>query len=192
MNIHLRLANYISRYAPSKAKVTEYLQKKWIQNSDKILAEIGYNEGILLDGWMRTFINSWKGKPEIKRKLLLKKFEKIDIEKVLQKFDEEITDWENVKIFLKNFVENRLGRGKSVMILKQELLQKYPYFKDEILEFLENYSDEIGLEKEIIKYREKYNLADKKDEQKFYQALARKWFNFRDVKQFLEEEKEDL
>lgn len=79
-----------------------------------------------------------------------------------------------MRFFLKNFVENRLGRGKSLLVLKQELLQKYPYFKDEISEFLEDYSDEIGLKKEIAKYREKYNLRDKQDEQKFYQALARK------------------
>lgn len=60
MNIHLRLANYISRYAPSRAKIGEYLAKKNIQNPDTILAEIGYNEDMMLDAWMRTFINTGK------------------------------------------------------------------------------------------------------------------------------------
>lgn len=44
MNIQLRLSNYISRYAPSKKKVTGYLLKKKIDNIAELLSQMGYDE----------------------------------------------------------------------------------------------------------------------------------------------------
>ena len=59
---------------------------------------------------------------------------------------------------------------------------KYPYFRDEIKEILHNSSDTSGLEKEIERYKKKYNLNDRWEEKKFYNALMRKWFRWEDIK----------
>lgn len=40
----------------------------------------------------------------------------------------------------------------------------------------------MGLQKEAEKYRNKYNLADPKEKQKFYAALLRKGFTYDDIK----------
>lgn len=56
MNFELRVANYISRYAPSGLRIREYLAKKKCQNVEKFLLDIGYNEELMISMWMRTFI----------------------------------------------------------------------------------------------------------------------------------------
>ena len=58
MNLLLRVSNYISRYAPSEKKLTEYISKKkpTFPISD-FLKEIGYSEAMMLDMWMRTFLS---------------------------------------------------------------------------------------------------------------------------------------
>lgn len=188
MNIYLRLANYISRYAPSRAKIIEYLEKKNQENPEKILEEIGYDEDLMLDAWMRTFINTGKWKQEIIRKLLLKQFEKEKIFAKISQYENEITDWENVKFYIIRWIENRLQKGKSTMVLKMELFQKYPYFKDEIADLFAEYNNNVWLKKEIEKYSQKYNLSDKKDLQKFYAALMRKGFQYDEIKKFLKSE----
>ncbi len=72
------------------------------------------------------------------------------------------------------------------------LCGKYPYFKDNIFEILENTSDKEGLKKEVEKYRKKYNLSDRWENQKFYNALQRKWFSYNSIKNILNEEDESL
>jgi hypothetical protein len=62
MNLSLRLANYISRYAPSRKKVTAYLLKKNCQDPGVLLTENGYDESMMADMWMRSFITLGKGK----------------------------------------------------------------------------------------------------------------------------------
>ena len=56
MNITLRLANYISRYAPSRRKILTYLGKKNCQDPERILRDNGYDESLMCDMWMRSFL----------------------------------------------------------------------------------------------------------------------------------------
>ena len=56
MNITLRLANYISRYAPSRRKLITYLEKKNCQNSEDLLEQNGYSESLMCDMWMRSYV----------------------------------------------------------------------------------------------------------------------------------------
>jgi hypothetical protein len=60
MNLTLRVANYMSRYAPSRAKITEYLGKKKCQDIGAFLTEIGYDESLMIQMWMRTYITLGK------------------------------------------------------------------------------------------------------------------------------------
>lgn len=185
MNIYAILANYISRYAPSRAKVSTYLQKKGRDDFEKILSEVGYDENLMMDMWIRTFISTGKSEFEIKQKLLLKWFEKEQILQKIQKFSDEIYDFANFENSIKIFINSKLAKWKSINFIKWELFKKFSYFKDEITEILAEYDDNSSLQKEIEKYSQKYNLEDKKDLQKFYSSLLRKWFAYNDVKNFL-------
>jgi SOS response regulatory protein OraA/RecX len=42
--------------------------------------------------------------------------------------------------------------------------------------------DDESLQKEVQKYKNRYNLSDPKEVQKFYAALLRKGFNYSDIK----------
>lgn len=137
----------------------------------------------MLDMWMRTFINTGKSSFEIKQKLLNKKFIREDIEKKLEFFEAEIHDWNNFSFQIQRNIENKIAKGKSKTIIFSEFSQKFPYFKAEIAEFLEKFSDKNALDKEFEKYSQKYNLSDKKELQKFYQALMRKGFRYEEIRE---------
>lgn len=117
----------------------------------------------------------------------MKQFPKEKIHEKIVLFSSEIEDWYNIRPNLIRWVENRLFKGKSLKMLEMELFGKYPYFKDEIVALLADYSDDSGLAKEVEKYAKKYNLADKNERQKLYQAMMRKGFRYDEVKRFLEE-----
>ncbi len=190
MNIHLQLANYITRYAPSKTKILAYLTKKWQENPEILLTEMWYNEDLMLDMWMRTFLNTGKWVFEIKQKLLNKGFVHEDIEKKLEKFSEEIHDWEIFRENISRKIAFKIQKWKSLQCIKQELIGKFPYFKEEIGELLQDFSDSSGLAKEIQKYQQKYNLANSNEKQKFFQAIMRKWFRYDEIRNFLESTEE--
>lgn len=60
MNVTPRLANYISRYAPSRKKVISYLEKKNYPSPVALLDEISYSESLMCDMWMRSFVSLGK------------------------------------------------------------------------------------------------------------------------------------
>ncbi len=191
MNISLRIANYISRYAPSKKKLWEYLEKKKIKwDIPMILWEIGYTEELMLSLWMRSFIARAIWERDIKMKLLKKWFPKEEIIKIITSFDIEIHEWENYENEISQKIQNALARGKSKQYIAIMFCEKYPYFKNNILEILERSSENEGLKKEIEKYSKKYNLSDKWEQQKFYLALQRKWFSYSAIKDALIREDE--
>lgn len=70
------------------------------------------------------------------------------------------------------------------------LIAKYPYFRDQIHELLESLSDQNWLQKEVQKYKNKYNLNIPSDRQKFYAALLRKGFGYSEIRESLEEVEE--
>lgn len=184
MNIHLRLSNYISRYAPSKQKVLAYLAKKGREDAEQLLQEIWYNEQILLQAWIKTFIAQSRGKQEMRQKLLLKGFLKDDIEKSLEDFQDEILDFSHTESFIKNFITSQLRKNKSLVIIREKLFLKFPYFKNEIISILKEYDDMSSLSYEVEKYKKKYNINNPQEKQKFYSALMRKGFTFPVVRDF--------
>lgn len=185
MNITLRLANYLSRYAPSKTKVLQYLQTKNIENPLGLLTENGYDESMMCDMWMRSFVTIGKWKQEIKLKLLKKQFPKEMIAEKLELFDTEIIDWENHSSSIQHQIQTLINRWKSTRIIQSTITAKYPYFKDEISELFTEKDDSENLEKEVQKYKNRYDISDKKIQEKMIASLLRKWFHYSDIKNLI-------
>ncbi len=187
MDLNLRLANYISRYAPSKKKVLAYLDKKNCSDSLQVLDWSGYDESIMCDIWMRSWIALGKWKQEIQLKLQKKEFPQDLIREKLDLFDTEIHDWDNNRTAILYQIQTLEHRGKSRRIILSTLVSKYSYFRDEITELLSESDDTANLQKEVQKYKNKYNLLDSKEKQKFYAALMRKGFSYSDIKHSIAE-----
>ncbi|MBC7504002.1 RecX family transcriptional regulator [Candidatus Gracilibacteria bacterium] len=182
MNISLRLSNYISRYAPSRKRVTAYLEKKNCQNPAQLLADNGYDESLMVDMWMRSFVSLGKGKREMSTKLMKKEFPKEIILEKIEAFDTEIHDWESNKTSVINQIQTLEQRGKSRRIISTLLNSRYSYFRDEITELLVEKNDTNNLQKEVQKYRNRYNTVDKKIREKMIASLLRKGFSYTDIK----------
>jgi SOS response regulatory protein OraA/RecX len=174
MNISLRLANYISRYAPSRKKVTTYLTKKNCQDPAGLLSENGYDESMMADMWMRSWVSLGKGKREMSTKLMKKEFPKEMIIEKIELFDTEIHDWEANRSSVVHQIQTLEQRGKSRRIITLQLTGKYQYFRDQIRDLLASQDDSDNLQKEVQKYKNRYNLSDPKEKQKFLAALLRK------------------
>ncbi len=174
MNISLRLANYISRYAPSRKRVTAYLDKKNCQNLVQLLSDNGYDESMMADMWMRSFVSLGKGKREMSMKMAKKEFPKDMILEKIELFDTEIHDWEMHRSSIVHQIQTLEQRGKSRRIIAMQLTGKYPYFRGEIMELLIEQNDTDNLEKEVQKYKNRYNTDDKKIREKMIASLLRK------------------
>ena len=185
MNLNLRLINYINRYAPSYTRLSEYLLKKNCQNFVEVIEWSGYNESLMCDMWMRSFLSMWKGKKEIILKLSKKAFPK---EMILQKIEmssDDIYNWDNYSNHISHQIQSLTSRWKSTRVISNLLIQKYPYFKENIANLFVDTSDLINLEKEVQKYRNRYNIQDKKQQEKMIASLLRKWFHYSDIKNFI-------
>lgn len=185
MNIVLRLANYLSRYAPSEKKVITYLESKNISNPRELLNQNGYNESMMCDMWMRTFVTVGKWKKEIELKLLKKQFPKDMIVSKIENFENEIHDWDNNQLNINHQIQTLKNRWKSTRIIMSTMIAKYPYFKDEIIQLFEDSTDDQNLEKEVQKYKNRYDITDKKNQEKMIASLLRKWFHYSDIKNFI-------
>lgn len=182
MNITLRLANYISRYAPSRRKIINYLEKKNTPNIVQLLTENSYDESMMCDMWMRSFVSLGKWKREMSMKLQKKEFPK---EMILQKIEEyttDIHDWNSNRDSIMNQIRTLEQRGKSRRMISSLIVSKYSYFRDEIQELLWDSDDSDNLEKEVQKYKNRYNIWDKKIREKMIASLLRKWFSYSDIK----------
>ena len=182
MNLTLRTANYMSRYAPSRVKITEYLRKKKCQDIDAFLTEISYDEDLMLSMWMRTFLSLGKGKREIELKLLKKGFTRENIRKYLVDNTEELEDWESQRSSILRQIDTLIARGKSIRMMSSLIVPKYPYFRDQIDAILESMTDTNSLEKEMQKYQNRYNIHDMKQREKLIAALMRKGFEYSKIK----------
>lgn len=182
MNITLRLANYISRYAPSRRKVMGYLEKKNCPEPIHLLREHGYDESMMCDMWMRSFVALGKWKREMSIKLQKKEFPKEMILQKIEQYDTDIHDWEGNKDSILNQIRTLEQRGKSRRMISSLIVSRYSYFRDEIQELLWDSDDSGNLWKEVQKYKNRYNIEDKKIREKMIASLLRKWFSYSDIK----------
>lgn len=192
MNLRLRIANYISRYAPSKKKLIEYISKKnhTFPISD-FIQEIWYSEDLMLDMWMRTFLTRSTGEKDVQIKLLKKWFPKDAILEKIRQHHEEMHDWSNHVQEIEWKIDTLIRKWKSSQSISILLGGKYPYFQDEIRNLLSSRSDQSWLVREIQKYKTKYDISHPSEKQKFYAALQRKWFRYEDIKNWLKKEAEE-
>ncbi len=56
MNLIPIIANYITRYAPSEKRLRQYLAKKKCYTIDEILEQIHYDETLMAQLWVKSFI----------------------------------------------------------------------------------------------------------------------------------------
>lgn len=118
-------------------------------------------------------------------KLMKKEFPKEIIASVFERFEGEVYDWEANRQSIEHQIRTLDSRGKSKQAISSVLSSKYPYFRDEIRTLLEGGSDDVALEKEIEKYRNRYDMSDPKEKQKFYAAILRKGFKYDDIKRMM-------
>lgn len=190
MNLPLRIANYISRYAPSEKKLKEYISKKNPTfPTSEFLKENWYTEELMIDMWMRTFFSTGIGMRDIQSKLLKKWFPKSNIEKALSHNEADIKDWNKYSNIVEQKIANLQRRWKSLQSIQIILIWKYPYFRDEIRDLLRESSDTDNLEKEYEKYQKKYNIRHPLEKQKLILALQRRWYTYSDIKDVLSSEK---
>ncbi len=190
MNLTLRVANYMSRYAPSRAKISEYLTKKKCVDIDVFLSEINYDERLMIQMWMRTFLSLSKGKREIEMKLQKKWFPRELVREYLELHLWELEDWESQRSAIVRQIETLLHRGKSLRMIGLILSNKYPYFRHEIEEYLRVLDDTDSLEKEVQKYKNRYTKNDRKSHEKIITALMRKGFEYSKIKNILTDRSE--
>ncbi len=181
-----RVLNYISRYAPSKNKILTYLDKIWVAQKEYFLLSIWYDESMMGDMWMRTFLALSKGEHEIIQKMIKKGFPKDFVLEKIQWFQGEFRSWEDHKSRIISKIESLRERSKSKRIIAMTLTSAYPYFRDEIVWLIEELDERSILEKEVQKYKNRYNLDDFSEKQKFFRALQSRWFQYRDIKNAIE------
>ena len=100
----------------------------------------------------------------------------------IEVFDSEIHDWETHRSVIIHQIQTLEQRGKSRRIIAMQITGKYPYFRDEITELLTDQNDTDNLQKEVQKYKNRYNIEDKKIREKMITSLLRKWFSYNDIK----------
>jgi SOS response regulatory protein OraA/RecX len=167
MNLEQKLSVYITRYAPSRKKLVMYISKKtYALTHDQILSQIGYDESLMIDLWMRSFIAQGRGVTYIKQKLSLKMFEKADIEEAITRYSEELMSWDEYEKVIQDTIHQHQSRGKTTLQIRINLTQKYPYFRHEIESLLESSDDSENLQKEWTKITSKYNMDDRKEREK--------------------------
>lgn len=189
MNILLRLANYITRYAPSEKKLSEYLKKKkWQWDMDEFFHSLGYSEDLMLKMWMSTFLARSSSEREITMKLIKKWFPKEKIENLRESYHDAIRSWQDHAWRIISERDKLLARGKSRQMVTLTLAGKYPYFRDEITELMWKSSDTNNLRELIEKYSRKYDTSSQDGKQKIIQSLMRRGFRYDDIRDVLRED----
>ena len=100
----------------------------------------------------------------------------------MEQYDADIHDWEGTKPHIINQIRTLEQRGKSHRMIVSLLTSRYSYFRDEIQELLWGSDDSDNLQKEVQKYKNRYNIEDKKIRENMIASLLRKWFTYSDIK----------
>jgi SOS response regulatory protein OraA/RecX len=107
---------------------------------------------------------------------------------IVSKIDDfliEINDWEVNKLSIINQIRTLEQRGKSNRIIISQLISKYSYFRSEITELFAGSDDSDNIQKEVQKYKNRYNIEDKKIRDKMIASLLRKGFSYSDIKRVI-------
>ncbi len=180
MNTYLRtrIEKYITRYAPSRKRLFEYIWKFHLSSLDGI----EYDEWLMLRMWIKSYLALGKDRRYVEMKLLIKWFVKSDIVCALTEFDEVFSDWNNFEGVLSQKIQSMVRLWKSKQRILFDLWAKYPHFKNEIQALIHDGEDDAwNLQKEFQKIQWRYNMNDKNDKNRCIASLQRKWFRYSDI-----------
>ena len=119
-----RVLNYISRYAPSKSKILTYLDKIWVEEKEYFLLSIWYEESMMGDMWMRTFLSLSKGEREITQKMIKKWFSKEFVREKLEAYEDEFRNWDDHRSNIVNKIDILRTKSKSKRVIAMLLIEK--------------------------------------------------------------------
>jgi SOS response regulatory protein OraA/RecX len=191
MNPEVRIVEYITRFAPSKNRLLQYIERKWWgEPSDTLIKALEYDEQIVLRWWIQSYIYAGKGERDMLLRLLKKWFQK---EMILSELDNARVDtrsWEDYRKPIQTALEQALWKGKSLQMICMELWSRYPYFRHEIDALLDRYSDRDGLEKKWEKYKKIHDITHVDGYRKCFQALLRQGFRAENIRDFLKQDQE--
>ena len=88
----------------------------------------------------------------------------------------ETRDWKNYEKTVQHQIQTLIQRGKSKALIRMTLIQKYPYFRDEIGGCIDVLDDDSSIQREFEKYKNKYDIRVPAEKQKLLSALMRKGF----------------
>jgi SOS response regulatory protein OraA/RecX len=180
------ILRYISKYAPSLARLNEYAIKKWCIDILSTIEEIGFDEVMFCELWIRSYISMWRSRRDIETRLLRKQFSKESIQKWIESYKESLCNWEEYESKILLLIQKHQRKGKSIRFIEVELVSQYPYFRDEIRETLSGMANQENLLVHKEKILSKYNLSLPIEKRKALDFLIRKGFSYKDSIHFLQ------
>lgn len=185
---------YAMRYLPSMQKLREALLKKSGNHTlltEEVMAEMTtyIHEEQTVEGLVRMYTEESKTRPYIEQKLRLKKFEAGIIASVLDSYIDTFESWKEYEQVITKKISDYRDRNKSGKYIFGTLAQKYPSFKTEIAELLQETSpleDEAVLV-EYEKLCKKHDIRESKEREKVIQKLCLKGFSYDTIKRIMRE-----
>ncbi len=188
---------YAMRYFPSLQKLRESLMKKSMNNElivDRVMKQMSeyISEERTVDGLVRMYVEQSKTRPYIEQKLKLKKFGKEVIHSTLESYADSFVSWNAYEQVISRKLNNYLEKNKSKKYIIGTLTQKYPNFKHELIQLLEEAApDEMEVvQQEFLKLSKKHDVTDRKEQQKIVQKLCMKGFSYDTIKKVMKHESE--
>ena len=186
---------YAMRYFPSLQRLREALIKKSLNNEilvDTVMKEMSEYifEERTVDGLVRMYTEQSKTRSYIEQKLRLKKFGGEIITSTLDSYRELFISWTTYEQVITKKMSDYLEKNKSKRYIIGTLSEKYPNFKNEIVTLLEELSpDETeSIREEFIKLSQKYDVTNRKEQQKIIQKLCMKGFSYDGIKKVMRNE----
>ncbi|MDD2917215.1 MAG: RecX family transcriptional regulator [Candidatus Gracilibacteria bacterium] len=185
---------YAMRYLPSMQKLRESLLKKSGNNAlltEDVIQEMTtyIHEEQTVEGLVRMYTEQSKTRPYIEQKLRQKKFEAGIIASILDSYADTFMSWKGYEQTVTKKIRDYREKNKSGKYVRGVLIQKYPNFKREIGELLEEiYFDEADIVRtEYEKLSKKHDISNHKERQKIVQKLCLKGFAYEDIKRVIRE-----
>ena len=140
-----------------------------------------------VDGLVRMYAEQGKTRPYIEQKLRAKKFAEDIVTATINSHKDSFTSWAAYEQVISRKVTGYLDKNKSRKYIIGTLGQKYPNFKQDIATLVDATSpDETeALQEELIKLSKKYDITNRKEQQKVIQKLCLKGFGYDAIKKVM-------
>lgn len=180
---------YYFKYFPSVKKLNQKMTEKSLDAdlTKKVFESIAHlcEEQRVMEDKIRLYLLRNKNARYIKTQLVAKGFEKEMIENFLQKefFDEQKSLLNPHSVFVK--IQNYKNAWKSKANIRQKMIE----FRADV-DIIEKAILEVFWEDESENIAREYSKLEKKyDKQKIIQKLIQKWFNYSEIKNYVNESK---